>query len=190
MQGAPADPRDHIIDAASRCLATLGLERTSLTAIAQAAGVSRQTIYKYFPTKEAIVVKALESEAARVSERIMAVAKCNTTAADYAVDLCLAARAEFLRNPAISPMVTVIGQAGETDRVLGPEAIAVARRFLEPILTFAPDKRSHLDEMTETFIRFQLSLLEFKSAMTESEDTLRAYLRRVLVPALGLTAHS
>lgn len=187
-QGAPTDPREHIIDAASRCLASLGLERTSLTSIAQAAGVSRQTIYKYFATKEEIVAKALETEAARASERIMTAAKSNTTAADYAVELFMAARAEFLRNPAISPMMTVLGQVEQSRRVLAPESIAIARHFLEPILAYAPEMEPHLDEMTETFTRIHLSFLEFASDITESEGALRDYLHRVLVPALGLTA--
>jgi len=186
-QGPPADPRERIIDAASRCLAALGVERTSLTSIAQTAGVSRQTIYKYFATKEDIVVKALELEAARASERIMTMAKNNTTAADYVVELGVAAFREFTSNPAISPVLAVIGHAGQTDRVLGPEAIAIARHFLEPVLGYAPAKAAELDEMTETFIRFHLSLLEFASPITESEDVLRGYLHRVLVPALGLT---
>ena len=80
----------------------------------------------------------------------------------------------------------MLGQVSEPERVLGTEAIAIARHFLEPILSYAPDKEPDLDEMTETFIRFHLSLLEFSSANTESENDLRAYLHRVLVPALGL----
>ena len=81
------DPRAHIIAAASRCLATVGLERTSLTAIANESGVSRQTIYKYFATRDEIIVEALENEAAEASERIMAIARNNATAAGYVVEL-------------------------------------------------------------------------------------------------------
>ena len=99
QHGTPADPRAHIIDAASRCLATVGLERTSLTAIANESGVSRQTIYNYFATRDEIIVEALEKEAAEASERIMAVARKNATAAGYVVELLVSAYSEFKRNP-------------------------------------------------------------------------------------------
>jgi AcrR family transcriptional regulator len=188
QHGTPADPRAHIIDAASRCLATVGLERTSLTTIAKESGVSRQTIYKYFATKDEIIVKALEKEASEASERIMAVARKNTTAAGFVVELLVSAYSEFKRNPAISPVVAVLEGPAARARVLTPDVVATVRHFLEPILSYLPDRESELDEMTETYMRFLLSLLTFESTATRSQDSLRSYLHRVLVPALGLPA--
>src|SRR5271154_4307999 len=52
------------------------------------------------------------------------------------------------------------------------------------------DRESELDEMTETYMRFLLSLLTFESTATRSQDSLRSYLHRVLVPALGLPSES
>jgi hypothetical protein len=60
--------------------------------------------------------------------------------------------------------------------------------YLAPIETYLPDAAPRLDEMTETFLRFYLSLLAYDSAVTETDAALRGYLHRVLVPALGLPA--
>jgi AcrR family transcriptional regulator len=188
QHGTPSDPRAHIIAAASRCLAAVGLERTSLTAIANESGVSRQTIYNYFATRDEIIVEALEKEAAEASERIMAVARNNATAAGYVVELLVSAYSEFKRNPAISPVIAVLEGPAARARVLTPDVVATVRHFLEPILSYLPDRGSQLDEMTETYMRFLLSLLTFESAATRSQDSLRSYLHRVLVPALGLPA--
>ncbi|GAC1402403.1 MAG: hypothetical protein NVSMB60_18680 [Mycobacterium sp.] len=190
QHGTPSDPRAHIIAAASRCLANVGLERTSLTAIATESGVSRQTIYKYFATRDEIIVEALETEAAEASERIMAIARNNATAAGYVVELLMSAYSEFKRNPAISPIISVLEGPDARARVLTPDVAVTVRHFLEPILSYLPERASDLDEMTETYMRFLLSLLIFESESTRTQDALRRYLHRTLVPAMGLPPDS
>ena len=183
---APEDPKAQIVDAASRCLVNLGLDRTSLSAIAREAGVSRQTIYNHFTSREEIVVEAIERAATDASTRIIAEARKNTTAAGFVVDLCMAAVEEFRRNPAISPMLPVLDDPGARSRVLTPAVIGRAREFLQPIVEYIPERAPFLDEMTETYLRFELSLLMVDSETSRSADALRGYLHRVLVPALGL----
>jgi len=51
--------RDAILDAAFRLLATPGGEGLTIEAIAAEAGVGRQTIYRWWPTKGAVVADAL-----------------------------------------------------------------------------------------------------------------------------------
>lgn len=186
--GPPRDPRARIIEAASHCLTKFGVERTSLTAIANQAGVSRQTIYKYFPTKEEIVIEAVRQEAAEASERIMAVAQKHSTAAGFVVELCVAAHFEFKHNPAIWPFFTELDRVDIRKRLLDSETIDMVKHFLEPILSYLPETAPYLNEMTETFLRFYLSLLTYNSTVTETRSALRGYLHRVLVPALGLPA--
>jgi len=187
-QGPPRDPRARIIQAASRCLTTFGVERTSLTAIANQAGVSRQTIYKYFPTKEEIVIEAVRQEATEASERIMVLAQKQSTAAGFVVEVCVGAYFEFKDNPAIWPRFTELERVDIRERLLDSETIDMVKHFLEPILSYLPEKAPYLNEMTETFLRFHLSLLTYKSAVTQTQSALRSYLHRVLVPALGLPA--
>lgn len=184
--GALGDPQARIVEAASRCLVKLGLERTSLSAIAREAGVSRQTIYKYFSSREEIVGDAIERAATEASARILAEARTNATAAGFVVDLCMAAIDEFRRNPAISPMLPALNDPDARSRVLTPAVIERARQYLLPIVDYEPGRAPYLDEMTETYLRFELSLLTIESATSRSPEAMRAYLHRVLVPALGL----
>jgi AcrR family transcriptional regulator len=51
--------RDAILDAAFRLLARPGAEGVTIEAIAAEAGVGRQTIYRWWPTKGAVVADAL-----------------------------------------------------------------------------------------------------------------------------------
>ncbi|WP_316574482.1 MULTISPECIES: TetR/AcrR family transcriptional regulator [Nocardia] len=184
------DPRDRIIEAASRCLERFGVDRTSITAIAREAGVSRQTVYNHFTTREDIILEAVQTAATAASERILATARTQPTAAAFVVELCLAAMAEFRRNPAISPLIPVLDWPQTRAHALEPDVIATVRHFLEPILSYLPEREPFLDEMTETYLRFELSLLTIESARSRSPEMLRSYLHRVLVPALGLPLDS
>lgn len=55
-RGRPRDPRrvEAVVEAARLAFAAHGFERTSMDEIAAASGVSKMTVYSYFPTKEAL----------------------------------------------------------------------------------------------------------------------------------------
>lgn len=55
-RGRPRDPKrlNKVIETAARQFQEQGFERTSMDAIAVASGVSKVTIYRYFPSKEAL----------------------------------------------------------------------------------------------------------------------------------------
>ncbi|HVM18849.1 MAG TPA: TetR family transcriptional regulator [Egibacteraceae bacterium] len=54
--------RDRILDAALRAMAAHGLAKLSLEDVAREAGMSRQTVYRYFGSKEALVTAAILRE--------------------------------------------------------------------------------------------------------------------------------
>lgn len=55
-RGRPRDPRrmEAVVEAARLAFAANGFERTSMDEIAATSGVSKMTVYNYFPTKEAL----------------------------------------------------------------------------------------------------------------------------------------
>lgn len=60
--------RDRLLAATEACLRRDGIRRTTMTAIAAEAGVSRAGLYKHFPDKASLVVEAL----AHIDERFWA----------------------------------------------------------------------------------------------------------------------
>jgi AcrR family transcriptional regulator len=178
-----------MIDAALRCLSRSGLDRTSISSVAAEAGISRPTVYTHFRSREELISAALDHAASVVTERIIARASRANSAAQYVVELMVAAHREFLADPSASliPRVSVDPQwplAGE----LSPQLLARGRHFLAPLLGFDPSLARRLDEITETAIRFFLSLLMYRSERSSTDRRLRAYLYRSVVPALGLQA--
>lgn len=54
--------RERILDAAFDALEDFGLTRTTVEDVAQRAGLSRQTVYRYFPSKDALIVSLVARE--------------------------------------------------------------------------------------------------------------------------------
>jgi AcrR family transcriptional regulator len=63
MTVAPTEVR--ILDAAERCMHRYGPRRVSMNDVATEAGVSRGSVYRYFPEREALVDAVLERLATR-----------------------------------------------------------------------------------------------------------------------------
>jgi AcrR family transcriptional regulator len=57
-----AGTRDRILEAAFEALRDFGLSRTTVEDVAQRAGLSRQTVYRYFPSKDALIVSLVARE--------------------------------------------------------------------------------------------------------------------------------
>jgi AcrR family transcriptional regulator len=51
-----------ILDAAFECISRVGLGRTTVEDVARAAGLARQTIYRYFPSKEHLLLALMLRE--------------------------------------------------------------------------------------------------------------------------------
>lgn len=59
-----AQTRRTIVEAASACLAELGVDGTTTRAVAHRAGVANGLLYRYFPTKEELLVAVAAHESA------------------------------------------------------------------------------------------------------------------------------
>jgi TetR/AcrR family transcriptional regulator, repressor for uid operon len=67
--------RDHILDAAERCVARAGFHRTTMQDICREAGVSPGALYVYFDSKEALIAGICERDRAEFAERLAGLAE-------------------------------------------------------------------------------------------------------------------
>ncbi len=148
-----ADRRSRILDAAERCFVRAGFHRTTMQDVAAEAGMSPGNLYRYFPSKDAIVIGLTERDRSNVA-RDFAVFD---SGADFMAAfmklgrkhfedeprekaiMCLEIWAESARNPSfasvcaefeqfvVARLTEVIGQAqgrGEIDASVDAEAVA------------------------------------------------------------------
>ena len=68
----PPTTREAILDAALDAMTTFGIARLSLRDVANRAGVSRQTVYRYFTTKDEVVAAVILREEEALLELVRA----------------------------------------------------------------------------------------------------------------------
>lgn len=110
------DRRAAILDAAERCFSRAGFHQTSMNDICQAAGMSPGNLYRYFPSKEAIIAGITERHRAQIAANFDAVENAPSFYEGMAamarvymversaeeVNLGIEIMAECRRNPAIA----------------------------------------------------------------------------------------
>jgi AcrR family transcriptional regulator len=63
-----SDRRDEILSAAQRCFVRAGFHQTSMQEICVEAGMSAGNLYRYFPSKEAIIAGIAERDRAEIAQ--------------------------------------------------------------------------------------------------------------------------
>lgn len=112
------DRRVAILDAAERCFARAGFHQASMQQICAEAGMSPGNLYRYFPSKEAIIAGIAERNRTEVAEAFSAVTESEAffdglaglarhhlmDRSIHQIGLCAEIMAESRRNPAIAKM--------------------------------------------------------------------------------------
>ena len=88
--------REHILDAAERCIANAGFHRTTMQDICRAAAISPGALYVYFDSKEALIAGISERDRQEFAERLEAMA----SAPDFMQALAALGQRYFLEDAA------------------------------------------------------------------------------------------
>ena len=186
--GTEDEARRRIVDAAVACLDRAGLAKTSLSDVAAEAGVTRQTVYRYFPGLKdilrAVALAGVEEFAGRMERHLAAFGSAEEAAVESVVFA--------VRTIPGEPHMGLLLQAGEadffTDGVVSPLAFSYGARILRnlPVDWAAAGVGSEADlrGLAEILMRLFLSFLQYPSALPLTDDELRALVRRWIGPAL------
>ncbi|MGW1405172.1 TetR/AcrR family transcriptional regulator [Streptomyces sp. NPDC002403] len=124
--------RRAIHDAALALVAEVGYPRTTIEAIAARAGVGKQTIYRWWPSKAAVLLEAFVGLGERAAEQNGADgARGIPDTGDLAADLkaVLRATVDELNDPAFEGPTRALAAEGIVDPQLGAEFV---QKLLEP----------------------------------------------------------
>jgi AcrR family transcriptional regulator len=125
--------RRAILDAALHLCTELGYRRLTIEAIAARAGVSKKTIYRWWPSKGAVMLEAVDDVATAVAE--------HPNTGDLAADLCsqLTAVIGLLTPTKTSAVVGLIAEALQ-DEELGRD---VRERLIRPRIDEFKERLRH-----------------------------------------------
>jgi len=108
------DKRELLLDASERAFCRLGYARTTMAALAQEAGVTRPTVYSYFPSKDEVFLALAD----RVRREFLALQE--QAVSESPVETIRAALSAYLEAfPRHRGMITVIGHEALTDPAMG-----------------------------------------------------------------------
>jgi AcrR family transcriptional regulator len=191
--GTEDEARRRIVDAATACLDRAGLAKTSLSDVATEAGVTRQTIYRYFPRLadilSAVAIAGVEEFAGRMERHLTSFG----SPAEVAVESVVFG----VRAVPDEPYLSLLLQAGEGDFFTGAvtsrEWLALGARILRNVpvdwASAGVTTEEDFAELAEILMRLFLSFLRYPSEPALTDDELRKLVRRWIGPALVSSAN-
>jgi len=176
----PAAARRYLLDIAKDCVERLGMAKASLSDVAEAAGVTRQTVYRYFDDADDLFRSAAVLAGGGFHGKLRKRALRRSTVAERIVENVVQSVMHIPDDPHLSAItadpelfnIATILQLG----FVQDEMVAMAGGEL------ALRKRDR-DELAELLLRLLQSFLT-DPGVARTERELRAFLQRWLVPII------
>jgi AcrR family transcriptional regulator len=171
-----------ILDATVAMIESSGFGAVNVAAVAKAAGVSRQTVYSIFVTREELVSQAMIMVMLEILQDIRARTGDGLEDPEYVVELLVAGRGALQGHPVLTRLLVPAADSPVFDVDVISRAIPVVRDLLH-----GPDEQRPAlarDDVAEMVTRMALSVVLFPSPAIQADDALRGFLRRWLVPLL------
>ncbi|MFT4569804.1 MAG: AcrR family transcriptional regulator [Hyphomicrobiaceae bacterium] len=181
--GSPEEARRSLLDAARRVVERVGLSKAALSDVAEEAGVTRQTVYRYFANTEDLFLSAAALASGgfheRMRARVMTLPNLPTLAERMVECLVFSIR-EIPKDPHLATLVS----SGDSFTL----AEALSLSFVqEEIVALAdgnlPMSETSCEEIAELLLRTLLSFT-VDPGKSRSETELRRFLLSVLVPTI------
>jgi len=187
--GKRAATRHRLMDVCAALVVRDGFEAVSMSAVAEQAGVTRQTVYRYFPNAREVVRATLMRGGRELLEGQILVFEKEGDPRDLLVEAVMAAL-QTIRDNALLRTAWASRDYPQAmlRSVFAPAFVARGVEGLTPIARKLGWSDAETREAYEIIARSVLSLLTIPPSDRLSEDALRGVLRRRLPPALGLPA--
>ena len=175
-----AEARRFLLGVARDCVERFGLSKAGLSDVASAAGVTRQTVYRYFENADDLFNSAAVLASGGFLERMRARVLAHDGLAERMVETLVIAIHEIPMDPHLS----ALAQSGESFSI----SSALKLFFVQEEMFELAEGDLHLDdvlrdELAEILLRLLNSFLA-DPGPARSEDELRAFLYRWLIPLI------
>lgn len=182
-----SEARQRLAEIAIDCFSEKGLRKAFMAEVARKAGISRPTLYSYYPSKESLMFGAMGVEVEGWLRRQRSRVLRFDTAQERLVEGVLYAIAElpktrvlkFIADPEYIPFVA-------QDDPSMRRTLEANSQALEPFLELAPELRERQYEIAEQVQRTITSFLQYQIGEPRTAAQLREFLHRTFVPSVGL----
>lgn len=189
---SPNDPdlaRGRLLDAAEECFARFGISKTTVEDIAKQAQVSRATVYRYFPGRDAVVSGVILRETDRYLERVRPRVESQTDLGSAILEFVEVTLRAARRDETVGLLFNSDEALDSVGIIEGTSVslFEMVTAFFAPIFAERPNElRADVstDDAAEWILRTVLSFLTVSGPKRRSQAGLDSYLRRFLLPAL------
>ncbi len=183
-QGDPPQDEDEararILAAATRCVERFGLEKTRLADVATEAGVTRQTVYRYFSSVNEMLTAVAAAGAADFLDAMAAALSEVRTADDAAVETILYCLKAMPAEPALGLMLRAGATEFFTREATSSSAVALGAEMLRRLpVDWAAEgyDDAAMAGLAEIVMRVWLSFQQYPNHPPRTDDELRDFLR-------------
>jgi TetR/AcrR family transcriptional regulator len=190
MNKPEKDPVDSILRAARQCYLSGGIDKTGMGEVARVADVARSTVYRYFPSRDDLLVATIKQEMLAANASIQRKLQQYNKPGDIIVEGMVLALKEIPRRPLLYAVFASDEDARARRVVWGSDVIVrFGEELMESVIQPAMDAGILQDTtspeiMVEWVYRVLLSFLTLPSNWAKNESELRATLHALLVPVL------
>lgn len=184
------DPSQQIIESAKQCYLADGISNTGMKEVSQAASVARSTLYRYFSSKDELLIAVIKQELTDLGDAIMSTLERFETPADTLVEGLLISLQEIPKNPLLNA-VLASDEDVKARRVIWESGaiLDLVNHMLENFILPAIELKILQDRvrpeiMTEWIYRILMSYLTLPSHFIKTEQELRTTLHSLLMPVL------
>jgi AcrR family transcriptional regulator len=181
------EARQRILEAASRCLDRYGPAKTSLSDVAAELGVTRQTVYRRFPSTTSLLLASTEAAAEAFIDQVAAHCASATDPTSIVTTAVVFVLEHLDRDSRLS-LLLAVGRADLfTTGITSPTAINFGRSMLRrfPIDWAEMGYDDHeLGELAEHLLRIVQSMVIDPGHPPRSSRDLSRYLVRWVAPAI------
>ena len=183
------EARERIVAAAMRCIDRSGPGRATLADVAAELQVTRQTVYRVFPTTADLLTAVGEAGATQFLDRLTDHVADITDPRDALAEAIVYTLGRLPDEPYIGLLVQVgeneLFSRGATSSRAMEFGASVLRRFPIDWAEVGVDDEK-LEGLAEFMLRVLMSFLQYPSDPPRTPEQLRVYLRRWLGPALDI----
>ena len=178
------------LDAAESCYTRFGPAKTTVEDVAQAAGVSRATLYRHFKSRDDLLMAVIVREAGRLAAEAEIHLRRFDDVGSWIVEGMLLCLREIPRRPLLG-MLFAPESVGVASRLVltSERLLEIGADILRPM--FEPARRRGLlresvqiEALIEWVLRILMSYLTVPSHLARTDAELRHLLRVMLLPAV------
>ncbi|MDV8001093.1 TetR/AcrR family transcriptional regulator [Rhodococcus sp. IEGM 1408] len=176
--------RDAVLEATRNIIGEAGFHGVNIAAVAKRAGVSRQTVYSIFGTREELVSQA-------VSDRLTTLVSAFTdllASVGSPLELLVETMVEARRRILDDPLLRVLALSGTGNPIFDPGAAERAHGYcvalLSPAIDRFPELSGRIDFLADISMHVGWSVLCLDDPASRSDAELRAFLTAWLAPML------